>query len=333
MIALKICRIMGGTRMRPIASEQNPLRFPLNDIFGTQAHVRLLRVMANEVEGPLTAADLAKRAGLTVPGAKKALQKLLQSGFVSRVGGGRRHQYEIRRSDRLMQIAVALFQAEKNRYEKLLAAIKKAIDNLSPPPKATWIQSAPRQIEEPFVLGLLHESLHLTECVRQLRAGLDQVEKEFDLTIELEGYTKADLLDLERDGVTILYGFLPDMSHGINQQQAKRTQTHREKDRQLKLLCHRLADAILKDASLIRRAKDHIDRLLKEDQGTATGDIMEWRKILETYSIHRLAHFLTSFSERANRLRQSNPFFAILNADELAQMTPPPEDKNDTRST
>jgi len=318
--------------MRPIASEQNPLRYPLNEIFGTQAHVRLLRVMANEVEGPLTAADAAKRAGLTVPGAKKALEKLLQSGFVSRVGGGRGHQYEIRRSDRLMQIAVELFQAEKNRYEKLLAAIKKEIDNLSPPPKAMWIQSVPRKTDEPFALGLLHESLHLTKCVRQLRAGLHPIEKDFDLTIELEGYTKADLMDLERDGVTILYGFLPGISHEVNQQQAKRTPTHREKDRQLKLLSQNLADAIVKDASLIRRAKDHIDRLLKEDQGTATGDIMEWRNILESYSIHRLAHIFTSSSERANRLRQSNPFFAILNAGELAQMTNDLENKNDTRS-
>ena len=59
--------------MRPIASEQDPLRYPLNMIFGTQAHVRVLRVMAVEVEGPLTASDIAKRAGLTVPGAQKAL--------------------------------------------------------------------------------------------------------------------------------------------------------------------------------------------------------------------------------------------------------------------
>ena len=75
-----------------------------------------------------------------------------------------------------------------------------------------------------------------------------------------------------------------------------------------------------KDASLMRRAKDHIDRLLKEDQGAATGDIMEWRNILDSYSIKRLARFLTSSSERANRLRQSNPFFAILNTAERARM-------------
>ena len=117
--------------MRPIVSEQNPLRYPLNELFGTRAHVRLLRVMAHEVDGPLTASDVAKRAGLTVPGALKALERLLRSGFISRVGGVRKHQYEIRSSDRLMQIVIDLFQVENERYEQLLTTIKKEIKHLN----------------------------------------------------------------------------------------------------------------------------------------------------------------------------------------------------------
>ena len=302
--------------MRPIASEQNPLRYPLNEIFGTQAHVRVLRVMAVEVEGPLTASDIAKRTGLTAPGAQKSLVKLLRSGFISRVGGGRKHQYEIRRSDRLMQSAIELFQSEKNRFERLLSAIKNEIKNLIPPPHAAWIQAIPREIDEPLILGLLHESLYLTKCANCLRTGLDGVEKDFDLTIELEGYTKADIPDLERDSITILYGVVPNYSSGRTRQRATKTMTHRQKDDQLKLMSRKLADIIQQDASIVRRAKDHIDRLLKEDQGAAYGDLMEWRNILDTYSIQRLVRFVTSSSERAKRLRQSNPFFAILNTDE-----------------
>jgi len=276
--------------------------------------------MANEVEGPLTTSDVAKRAGLTLPGAQKALEKLLRSGFISRVGGGRKHQYEIRRSDRLMQMTLELFQAEKKRYEQLLAAIQNEIKNLIPPPHSAWIQTVSKAIDEPLRLGLFHESVHLTKCVRQLRDGLSKVEKEFDLTIELEGYTKADIPDLELDGVTALYGVLPAASKGLAQQTAKKILTHREKDRQLKILTQRLADAIGKDTSLIRRAKNHIDRLLKEDQGAAARDIIEWRNILDTYSIQRLGRFLTSSSERASRLRQNNPFFAILSAAERVQL-------------
>ncbi len=306
--------------MRPIASEQDPLRYPLNEIFGTQAQVRVLRVMAVEVEGPLTASDIAKRTGLTVPGTQKSLGKLLRSGFISRVGGGRKHQYEIRRSDRLMQTAIELFQSEKNRYERLLSAIKNEIKDLTPPPHAAWIQAVPREIDEPLVLGLLHETLYLTECAKYLRTGLDGVEKDFDLTIELEGYTKADIPDLKLDGITILYGVVPNKPTGSTRQRATKTMTHRQKDSQLKLMSRKLADIIQQDASIVRRAKDHIDRLLKEDQGSAAGDLIEWRNILDTYSIQRLIRFVTSSSERARRLRQSNPFFPILNSEERARV-------------
>jgi predicted transcriptional regulator len=306
--------------MRPIASEQDPLRYPLNEIFGTQAHVRVLRVMAVEVDGPLTASDIAKRTGLTVPGAQKSLGKLLRTGFISRVGGGRKHQYEIRRSDRLMQTAIELFQSEKNRFERLLSAIKNEIKNLTPPPQAAWIQAIPREIDEPLILGMLHETIYLTKCANYLRTGLDGVEKDFDLTIELEGYTKADIPDLELDGITILYGVVPNKPTSHTRQRATKTITHRQKDDQLELMSRKLADIIQQDASIVRRAKDHIDRLIKEDQGAATGDIIEWRNILDAYPIQRLVRFVTSSSERARRLSQSNPFFAILNSEERAMV-------------
>jgi len=317
--------------MRPIVSEQNPLRYPLNELLGTEAHVRLLRVMANEVNGPLTASDAAKRAGLTVPGAQKALRRLFRSGFVSRVGGGRKHQYEICRSDRLVKIALELFRAEKNRYEQLLSAIKKEINNLKPHPDAAWIQELPKKLGEPLALGVLHKTLHLTHCIRQLRTQLNQVEKVFDLTIEVEGYTTADVSDLRFEDFIPLYGVLP-LLNTRNQQIIKSPLTHMEKDRQMLELSRGLAKAIENDTSLVQRAIEHVDRLLKEDQGLATRDIIEWRDILKMYSIHRLSRFLISSSERANRLRQSNPFVAILNADEQARLINDLEDNRDTRT-
>jgi len=282
--------------------------------------------MANEVDGSLTASDAAKRAGLTVPGAQKALRKLFRSGFVSRVGGGRKHQYEIRSSDRLMQIVLELFQAEKDRYEQLVTAIKKEIKNLTPHPRAAWIHAFPKEIGEPLTLGLLHETRHLTNCIRKLRTELNQVENAFDLTIEIEGYTKADISDLNFEGFTALYGVLP-LTDSPIRQQTKNPFTHREKDQSLYILSRKIADAIEQDTSLVRRAIEYIDRLLMEDHGMATKDIREWRDILKMYSIQRLSRFLTSTSERANRLRQSNPFFAVLNPDEKASLINALEDK------
>jgi hypothetical protein len=220
----------------------------------------------------------------------------------------------------IVPIAIELFQSEKKRYESLLSAIKNEIKNLTPSPHTAWIQAVPREIDEPLILGLLHDSLYLTDCVSQLRTGLNEIEKDFDLTIELEGYTKADIPDRKLDGITILYGVVPNIPTDSTRQLAKRTMTHQQKDSQLKLMSRKLADIIQQDASIVRRAKDHIDRLLMEDQGTAAGDLMEWRNILDTYSIQRLIRFVTSSSERARRLSQSNPFFAILNSEERAMV-------------
>jgi len=282
--------------------------------------------MANEVNGPLFASDAAKRAGLTVPGAQKALGKLFRSGFVSRVGGGRKHQYEVRYTERLVQVALELFQAEKDRYDQLLSTIKKEINNLKPHPRAAWIQEFPKEIGESLTLGMLHETRHLTNCIRKLRTQLNQVEEVFDLTIEVEGYTKADISDLRFENFTPLYGILP----FPDSQVMKNPLTHMERDRRLLELSRKLAEAIQQDTSLVRRAIEHVDRLIKEGQGTATRDIKEWRDILEMYSIQRLSRFLTSSSERANRLRQSNPFFAILNPEEQARLVNGLEDNNDT---
>ena len=305
--------------MRPIVSDQNSLRNPLNELLGTEAHVRLLRVLASEVDGPITTSNAAALAGLTIPGAHKALNRLLKSGIVVRVGGGRRHQYELRRSDELVKALLRLFQSEKDRYDALLSAIKEGIEKVVPYAHSAWIQELPRVFGDPMIMGILHETKHLANYSHLLRKKLHQIERDFDLTIEVNGYTKADLPNLEADRVTLLYGFLPFPDKHSRDAYAALA-THEEKDQRMLELSRKLAEAIEHDSSLVRRAKEHVQRMLKKDHGLATKDIEEWRDILELYSIRRLSRFLTATSERANRLRQSNPIFAILNSDERRRL-------------
>ena len=305
--------------MRPIVSDQNSLRYPLNELLGTEARVRLLRVLANEVDGPLTAPNAAERAGLTIPGTHKALKRLLQSGFVVRVGGGRKHQYELRRSDKLVKAVLKLFQSEKERYESLLSAIKDKIGKLVPYARAAWIQDLPREFGDPMMMGVLHETKRLANYIQRLQKQLYQVERDFDLTIEVNGYTKADLPDLEADKVSPLYGVLP-FPDKFSREMYATPLTHEEKDQHMLEMSRKLAEAIERDTSLVRRAKEHVQRMLKKNHGSATKDIEQWRDILETYSIRRLSRFLISTSERANRLRQSNPLFAVLKSDERSRL-------------
>lgn len=305
--------------MRPIVSDQNSLRNPLNALLGAESHVRLLRVLANEVDGPLTAPNAAELAGLTIPGAHKALKRLLKSGFVVRVGGGRTHQYELRRTDTLVMALLKLYQSENDRYEDLLGAIKNKIEKLTPYARAVWIQNFPDEFGDPLIVGVLHETKCLANYIHQLQKHLYQTEQNFDLTIEVNGYTLADIPNLEANQVALLYGVIP-FPDRLSRKLYTRTITHEEKDQQIMELSHRLSKAIECDTSLVRKAKEHIQRILKSGQGSATKEIEEWHDILESYSIRRLSQFLISTSERANRLRQSNPIFAILNSDERSRL-------------
>ena len=162
-----------------------------------------------------------------------------------------------------------------------------------------------------------------------LRLRMSETNQFIHLTIEIEGYTRADISDFQFHGITLLYGVMPS-SDQLTLPQMKSPMTHREKERRLLALSRNLAKAIGQDTSLLRRAKNHIERLLNEDQGTASRDLVEWRDILDMYSIQRLSQFITSTSERANRLRRSNPFFAILNSDERVRLINGLEDENDT---
>jgi predicted transcriptional regulator len=305
--------------MRPVRTEQNPLRYPLNELLGTRANVRLLRVMANEVDGPLTVSEVANRSGLTVPGAQKALSALVESGFVTPVGGGRTRQYEIRRPDSLMRIIIELFETEKNRYTQMIASLKKNIKSLTPAPDAAWISDIPKKFGDPVILSILHDSRYLDECTRRLRADLNRVERDFEITFELAGYTKADMPQVKSEGITLLFGLLPSGSYSLTLSNRKPA-THQEKDRWHKELSQNLAKAIESDSSLIRRAKEHVERLIGENQGMANRDLMEWRDILEMHSTTRLTKFITSSSARAERLRQSNPFLAVLTAEERKKL-------------
>jgi hypothetical protein len=262
--------------------------------------------------------NAAEHAGLTIPGAHKALKRLAQSGFVVRVGGGRKHQYELCRSDKLVSAIAELFQSEKERYEDLLSAIKGKLEKLVPYAHAAWIQDFPDEFGDPMILGVLHETKHLSDYIQRLQKQLYQVERDFDLTIEVNGYTKADLPDLEADKVTPLYGVLP-FPEEYSRKMYATPLTHEQKDQQMLKLSRKLAKAIDLDTSLVRRAKEHVQRMLKSDHGSATKDIEEWRHILESYSIRRLLQFLISTSQRANRLRQSNPLFAILTIEERSR--------------
>ena len=304
--------------VRPISSVQSVLRNPLNELLGTEANVRLLRVLADEVDGSLTASDIADRAGLSMMGARKALLRLVDSGFVELVGGGRKQQYALRGSEPLVQITADLFRTERKRYEELIGTLRREAQQLSPVPRSVWIHGFPLQLGDPLEVGILGESAHISTTASDARQRFAEIEKQFDVTIEISSYTRADLPDLDVENITLLAG-TPPVTPPANTSEW-RPESHRDLDKRSCDWSRSLVSLIEDDPSLIRRARTHLDLLLKQDQGTANHDLSEWRKILELYPRRRLLRFLESSTPRACRLRQSSPFLAVLSTDERARL-------------
>ena len=297
--------------MRPIATEQSFLRFPLNQLLGTAAHVRLLRILADEVVGPISASDAAERAGITETGARRALARLAKTGFVVRVGGGRSQHFTLREEEPLTESLTMLFRTERGRYEELIASIRNSLEGLAEV-RVAWIDAVPERLGEPLEIGVAADSESLAWLKPELRRRITDVESRFDVTIELHGFTSADLPNVPWRDATLLAGVPPI--------QWTRLQTplaiHADREQRALKLSEAIAELLDEDPSIVRRATRHLERLLGDEPSAASEDLREWQAILATYSPERLKRILVSRNARAQRLRQSSPFFAVLTADE-----------------
>lgn len=81
-----------------------------------------------------------------------------------------------------------------------------------------------------------------------------------------------------------------------------------------------LASLLEEELSLIQRARRKVLEELKNRQPGNGHDLWEWRKVLETYPVPRLLHFLESESPRAQRLRKSSPFPAVMSEKERERL-------------
>ncbi|NOQ22051.1 MAG: hypothetical protein GQ565_05295 [Candidatus Aegiribacteria sp.] len=301
--------------MRPISIEQNSFRYPLNIILGTEAQIRLLRVMFTEVSGPISIVDAAERADLTPLGARKAMKRLTSAGIVRAIGGGRKQQYEISLNDILVQAVAALFSAETDRYEHILASIRKCIEIVEPPPISAWIPSLPGDSQHPIRICILQNAGNLRVTIQNLRILFQDLEREVDMTIELIGYTKADTPQQEFSSLH-LFGLPPGRDSNIENGIMSGAVSHETQDKRLTVICRIIGKMINEDRSIIERAEQHTKLILKGKCDSARGDIEEWMDILQKYSVRRLVQFLSSEEDRAIRLRQSCPFLAVLSKKE-----------------
>ncbi len=290
---------------RPKSSVRHPLDYAL----GSAAQVKLLRVLLMHRTAPLSVSESARLAGLTAAGARRALDRLREAGFVRRMGGGHSSTYQVREDAVGMPALAQAFEEEQARYDRALAMLKDAVS--IPEVTAAWIEALPGGLSDPVHVSAVAAVRAVSWIQDELRARLVSFEHEFDLIVEVAAYTRADA-PVPRADAIMLWGVVP----GSEMAGRPPAKSHSAAMRRELVMSSEIADIVRRDPTLVERARRHVVRLLTEEQGMARSDILEWRQLLESYSPDRVADLLESESSRAERLRQSSPFFAVLTSSE-----------------
>jgi predicted transcriptional regulator len=296
--------------MRPASTDQDFARHPMNELFGTPANVRLLRVLAEEASGPMGVPEAAEKAGLTEAGARRALKRLSRTGFVERLGGGRSQSFQLREPDALTEHIRLLFRTERQRFDEMVRRLRSVLRGF-PEISVAWLDELPIGAGEPLHIGVIADSASLAHLGPEIRNRILDLEGQYDLTMEIHTFSGADAPEIQWARTTLLAGHAdPEHPSPI------RSSNHADRVARARRISQRVAELLDHDASLVRRAQRHIELLLQQDQGPASHDLREWLDILNHYSPERLKDFLVAETPRAQRLRQSSPFFAVLTARE-----------------
>jgi hypothetical protein len=309
--------------MRPAKTSQGNLVAPLNRILGTEANVRLLRVLSEAGE-PLAQPEVARRAQMDASGVRRALDSLAAEGIVERAGSGARTPVRLREAHPLASALRGLFAEERGRAADIVEDIRQVGAELPIQPRALWL-SPPAQVGadslETMHLAVLAGAREVDGIARTLRDRLREVQRRRDAVIEVRGYTLADLQTLSADARAELAAARPILGPapaGLLAGDAppatsNRTWSrgHARQDRRALLLGRAIGERIARDPALIERAREYARRMAASSPGVRL-EMEEWEAILDTLPPARLRAFLADPGERATRLRQSLPFLAVL---------------------
>ena len=315
------------TDMRLPKRPENQLLRPLNQILGTQANVRLLRALALSPTC-VTSGELAKRAHLGRTSIYPALRALERTGIIEFVGAGSQSQVQLRDRHPLAVGLRELFRAEAHRFDELINALRELLVEPPAQPMSAWADEPTRRAPSVDVLRvyLVARPEELEKVSDYFNSRLAQVERAYDVQIDLSGLTRSELETFARaqpdalDEVILLAGVPPmALLEASHRQGNKPTiKSHAEHDARSRRLALAVAAKIKRDPGVIELAADRIKRRAEKASSGERRELTEWMRLLSTMSSARLRRFLLEDSERAIRLRQSLPALNLLSPAERA---------------
>lgn len=304
------------------------MRAPLNYVLGTEAGVRILRVLT-QTKSALGKTEVARRAELNASGVRRAIDSLLDLGLLEPVGTGPRQSVRLRPDHPLAPALESLFEAERGRFDMLLDDLRLAVEELRPHVAAAWIEG-PVALEvdvpgDPLIVGILAPSPQVDSLTDRLVVALESVMRRHDVLIEVRPRTRADLATASEHYLSqlasaiLLVGPLP-LSYPEEISDRRLGESHRgghtDVDRRMLKLAGVIADRLARDPSLVERARKYIARRLNRASAAERRELLEWKQLLASTSLAQLRKFLVDPGERATRLRQTLPFVDVLAKDE-----------------
>jgi hypothetical protein len=290
---------------------------PLDELLGQVSHVRILRVLS-ETEHPLPPGELARATRLNLSGVLRAIDRLTHLGIVRSVGAGGRRLIELSPVHAFAPVLRAVFDTERQRRHMLLDALKALMTSVAPAPRAAWIEGPHARGEDSahdtLRLGVLTTVRERHAVAEQLSSGIRDLERRFDLTIDLLVRTRADVETMTSEQqaavreATLLYGVLP--LQALSPSDAPVATTHADLDARSGAQAERVAKAITRDPRLIADAQRWVQQRLQQASVAEAHELREWEHILRLPP-HRIAAFLRDHGERATRLRQTTPFVGL----------------------
>jgi hypothetical protein len=307
--------------MRPTKNPDSIISAPLNRLFRTEAGVRVLRVLCL-TQHPLAPSEVAARTRLDPSGVRRALKDLAGQGIIETVGAGATQPVRLRMAHPFASLLSSLFRAEAARAQGIFRQVRQAAQAVAPAPKAVWMVHpvATREGLDTLQVGVLAPAGQLDAAVGVVRRELRQVERNEDLTVEVRGYTAADLAVLPADQRAALADAvpvlgLPPESFAPSEPAAHPSapvRSHADLDERALVIGRAVGDRLLRDPTLIERAQEYVREYLKTAAPGERKEMEEWAAILDTMPPARLQKFLVNTGERATRLRQSLPFLGAL---------------------
>jgi hypothetical protein len=331
--------------MRPTSKPQSAFKSPLNTILGTEARVRVLRVLS-VANDPLSRGEVARQSGLHASGIPRILAHLEDQGVVETIGQGHSRPVRLRHQHPLTPHLRQLFLEERNHVTRVLTDLKTAVNQLTPVPAAAWIEGPVATEEDRYtdsiIVGVLADTRESEGWPEQLRLRFNQMQRQWDVAIEVHMWWRADILAFGKPEralvvvrhqmtVTPLLGPPPLDVLGLSADaarahEASRSFTHDMHDATARRYAAAIARRIRAKPSLVDDTIQYLERRIPSASPPEALELQEWLDILKAYSPGRLRSFLVRDSEQATRLRQSLPFVHVLSEDERRALRRDPEE-------